>query len=151
MKWLTRSNTQRKDCWANTGLLHLTATVRKCISFSYVCWKIFWHSLNYSIFLLHWQCVVRTGRRQQPAAFTRMSSLGKPVSVKTAIRFVVLAPGGREAVFSDVLQGALWWMFICLYRWHKLLSVSLSLGPTQSPAAFCHWIITIKTWLCGTV
>lgn len=102
------------------------------------------------LYFLHWQCVVRTGRRQQPAAFTRMSSLGKPVSVKTAIRFVVLAPGGREAVFSDVLQGALWWMFICLYRWHKLLSVSLSLGPTQSPAAFCHWIITIKTWLCGT-
>lgn len=43
-----------------------------------------------------------------------MSSLGKMVSVKTDIKFVILAPGGREDLFSDVAAGVLVWMFICL-------------------------------------
>lgn len=36
------------------------------------------------------------------------------VSVKTDIEFVVLAPGGREDLFSDVTAGVLAGMFVSL-------------------------------------
>lgn len=39
---------------------------------------------------------------------------GSAVSVQTDIEFVILAPGGREDLFSDVTAGELVSMFICL-------------------------------------
>lgn len=85
-----------------------------------------------TLHVVHIICSHDWGEQDSNVAPEVWALWGGMVSVKADIEFVILAPGGREDLFSDVTVGVLAWMFICLSHWQRLLS---DIGNHQQPSA----------------
>lgn len=85
-----------------------------------------------TLHVVHIICSHDCGEQHSNVAAEVWPLWGGMVSVKADIEFVILAPGAREDLFSDVTMGVLVWMFICLSHWQRLLSI---IRNHQQPSA----------------